>query len=42
MKQLELNQMENISGDGCGASTAFALTGVYLLQQRQVDHLLGG
>ena len=31
MKKLELNQMEQISGDGCGASLGFALAGIVVL-----------
>tara|TARA_B110000091_G_C13548559_1_gene363449 strand:+ start:366 stop:557 length:192 start_codon:yes stop_codon:yes gene_type:complete len=31
MKKLELNQMEQIEGEGCGASMAFAFAGVAAL-----------
>lgn len=31
MKTLELNQMENISGEGCGSAIAFGLLGGVIL-----------
>ena len=31
MKKIDLNQMEKISGDGCGASMGFALAGLAVI-----------